>query len=228
VKHDPLEVIGDARVRATLERLHALAERSERRVRLRFAPLLPRILTGRSLPWSKLEHRLDDDFIAIGRHQGVYCYLLARAIGARNIVEFGTSFGVSTIYLACAVRENGGGRVIGTERVPAKAARARAHIAEAGLEDYVEIRGGDAPGSLESLPDGVDFLLNDGFPPYALPVLQTVAPRMRRGAVVVSDNVAIFPADHRDYVAWIRDPANGFVSTRISLDEGTEFSVRVR
>jgi predicted O-methyltransferase YrrM len=228
MKHDPLAVIADPRVRATLERLHVLAERGEKRLWLRFAPLLPRLLLGRTLPWSRLEHRLDDEFIALGRHQGVYCYLLARALGARNVVEFGTSFGISTIYLACAVRDNGGGRVIGTERVAAKADRARAHLEEAGLAEFVEIRGGNAPDSLAELPEPVDFLLNDGFPRYALPVLQAVAPRMRRGAVVVSDNVAIFPADHGDYVAWVRDPANGFLSTRIALDEGTELSVRVR
>ncbi len=51
---------------------------------------------------------------------------------------------------------------------------------------------------------------------------------MRAGAVVVSDNAALFPADHRDYVEWVRNPANGFLSTRLALDEGTEFSVRVR
>ena len=92
----------------------------------------------------------------------------------------------------------------------------------------MEIREGEAPASLAELPEPVDFLLNDGFPAYALPVLQAVAPKMRAGAVVVSDNAALFPADHRDYVEWVRNPANGFLSTRLALDEGTEFSVRVR
>ena len=227
-KDDVLNVLPDPRVRATLSRLHALADSGEAALKLRFAPYMPRLLMGKTLPWETLEHRFDDDFISIGRHQGVYCYMLARALNARHIVEFGTSFGISTIYLACAVRDNGGGRVIGTERVAAKAERARAHLEEAGVSEWVEIRGGDAPGSLAELPEPIDMLLNDGFPPYALPVLQTVAPNMRAGAVVVSDNAALFPADHRDYVEWVRDPANGFLSTRLALDEGTEFSVRVR
>ena len=111
-------------MRATLSRLHALADAGESALKLRFAPYMPRLLMGKTLPWETLERRFDDDFISIGRHQGVYCYMLARALGARHIVEFGTSFGISTIYLACAVRDNGGGRVIGTERVTAKAQRA--------------------------------------------------------------------------------------------------------
>jgi predicted O-methyltransferase YrrM len=170
---------------------------------------------------------LDDEFIAIGRNQGAFCYLLARAMRARNVVEFGTSFGISTIYLACAVRDNGGGHVVGTERVAAKAERARAHLEEAGLADFVEIRGGSAPESMNRLPGPVDLLLNDGFPRYALPVLQAVAPHMRRGAVVLTGNAAIFPADHRDYLAWVREADNGFLSTRIALDEGVELSVRI-
>lgn len=227
-KDEVLNVLPDPRVRATLSRLHALADAGESALKLRFAPYMPRLLMGKTLPWETLERRFDDDFISIGRHQGVYCYMLARALGARHIVEFGTSFGISTIYLACAVRDNGGGRVIGTERVAAKAQRARAHLEEAGLSEWVEIREGEAPASLAELPEPVDFLLNDGFPAYALPVLQAVAPKMRAGAVVVSDNAALFPADHRDYVEWVRNPANGFLSTRLALDEGTEFSVRVR
>ena len=91
-------------------------------------------LLGKTLPWETLEHRFDDDFISIGPRQGVYCYMLARALNARHIVEFGTSFGISTIYLACAVRDNGGGRVIGTERVAAKAERARQHIGRSGAQ----------------------------------------------------------------------------------------------
>jgi len=226
-KDDVLSVIPDARVRTTLARLHALADGRNSHLAAKFAPYLPRLLMKKSIPWQKLEPQMDDEFIAIGRQQGVYCYMLARALGARHVVEFGTSFGISTIYLACAVRDNGGGIVIGTERVVTKAAKAREHLDEAGLLDLVDIRGGDAPESLTDLPQTVDFLLNDGFSRFALPVLQHVAPHMRRGAVVVSDNVAIFPADHADYVEWVRNPANGFLSQRIALDRGTEFSVRV-
>jgi predicted O-methyltransferase YrrM len=120
--------------------------------------------------------RLNDKFICLDPGQGVFCYLLARSLGAKRIVEFGTSFGVSTIYLALAVRENGGGKIIGTEIVPEKAARAREHLREAGLLDFVEIREGDARETLAELDGPVDMMLCDGFPPTMLPVLKLVAP----------------------------------------------------
>ena len=227
-RDDVLNVIPDPRVRTTLARLHALADSGETALKLRLAPFMPRLLMGKTLPWETLEHRFDEDFIAIGREDGVHAYLLARALNARHIVEFGTSFGVSTIYLACAVRDNGGGRVIGTERVVAKAQRARRHLEEAGVAEWAEVRGGDAPGSLADLSEPIDMLFNDGFPQYALPVLQAVAPKMHKGAMVLSGNAAVFAADHREYLDWVRDPANGFLSTRLALGGGVELSVRVR
>lgn len=222
-----LAALPDPNVRALLGRLHRRADAETPRLFLQFLDQLPRLALGRAIPWERFGRRLDDKFLCLDRSQGVFCYLLARALGARRIVEFGTSFGVSTIYLALAVRENGGGRVVGTERVPAKAATARAHLQEAGLAEYVEIREGDARETLRDLDGPIDLLLNDGFPPAMLPVAKLVTPLLRRGGVVVSDNVGAFWADHGEYLAWLRDPANGFASGMLAMNEGTELSVRV-
>jgi len=226
--NDPLAAITDPHAHRVLHRLHAQADRESLSLALRFLDVAPRVLLGRALPWERLEARLADRFICLDRTQGAFCYLLARALGARRIVEFGTSFGVSTIYLALAVRDNGGGSVVGTEMVPAKAARAREHLGEAGLAGLVEIREGDARETLRELDGPVDLFLNDGFPRAALDVLQLVAPRLRDGAVIVTDNVGLFPADYAGYLAWLRDPANGFLSAPLKMNEGTELSVRSR
>jgi predicted O-methyltransferase YrrM len=226
-RDEPLAAIPDPKVRALLARLHRQADRETPRMLWQLKSLALPALLKRKLPWAKIEHRLDDKFIALDRSQGVLCYLLARALAARRIVEFGTSFGVSTIYLALAVRDNGGGRVYGTEKIPAKAARAREHLREAGLLEHVEILEGDARETLRDVEGPIDLLLNDGFPRYALDVLRLVSPRLRTGALVVTDNVGAFRADYADYVAWIRDPANGFCSSLLALNEGTEVSVRV-
>ncbi len=222
-----LEALPDPRVRALLARLHREADRQERGLMLQFLDQLPRLTLGRAIPWERFGHRLDDKFICLDRSQGVFCYLLARSLGARRVVEFGTSFGVSTLYLALAVRENGGGRVIGTEQVPSKAARAREHLREAGLLELVEIREGDAAETLRDLEGPVDLLLCDGFPPAMLPVAKLVAPHIRPGGVVVSDNVGAFWADHTAFLGWIRDRANGFESTMLAMNEGTELSVKL-
>ncbi len=222
-----LLALPDPKVRALLTRLHGQADREAAGLIWSFLDQLPRLAVGRSIRWERFGHRLDDKFICLERSQAVFCYLLARSLGARRIVEFGTSFGVSTIYLALAVRENGGGQVIGTEMVQSKAARAREHLREAGLLDFVEIREGDARETLADLEAPVDMLLCDGFPPAMLPVLKLVAPRMRPGGVVVSDNVGAFWADHCDFLDWVRDPANGFQSAFLAMGAGTEFSVRL-
>jgi predicted O-methyltransferase YrrM len=224
---EPLAALPDPVVRTVLARLHADADREAPKLVWRFASQALRLLLGHKLPWDRLESRLDDVAIPVDRNQGAFCYLVARALGAKRIVEFGTSYGISTIYLACAVRDNGGGRVIGTERVPSKASRARDHLREAGLERYVEIREGDALETLRDLEGPIDFMLNDGFPPYALPVLELVSPHLRHRAVVVADNVGAFKADHAAYLAYVRDTANGFCSGLLKMNEGTELSVRL-
>ncbi len=107
--------------------------------------------------------RLKDLWLPVSRETGALLYMLARSTNARNVVEFGTSFGISTLHLAAALRDNGGGRLIGSEFEPSKVARARAHLAEGGLADLVEIREGDALQTLASdLPDAIDLLLLDG------------------------------------------------------------------
>jgi predicted O-methyltransferase YrrM len=217
--------IPDEKVRAVLGRLHDEASRDMRKRVWSFMPYLPKLLMGKKLPWERLEHKHDTGYLAVSPTGGIFLYLLARAIGAKQIVEFGTAFGVSTIYLALAVRDNGGGLVVGTEMVPSKVARARDHIAEAGLADFVEIREGNALDTLKDLVGPVDFLLSDGYPQYALPVLKLVAPKMRHGAIVVNHNVVVMKGDHVEYMAFVRDPSNGFVSGSMTL--AGELPVRV-
>jgi len=90
-----------------------------------------------------------DAYLAVSRDTARLLYMLARASGARSVVEFGTSFGVSTLHLAAGLRDNGGGRIITTEFEPSKAARARENFAVGGLADLIELREGDA---LQTLP----------------------------------------------------------------------------
>lgn len=111
--------------------------------------------------------------------------------------------------------------------MPAKAQRAQRDLEEAGLGDYADMRVSDAAQTLRSLPQEVDFMLNDGFPPGAVPVLRLVQPWLRCGAIVLADNVGAFPADHQEYLVYVRDPLNGFGSCALDLSEGSEMSMRV-
>jgi len=105
---------------------------------------------------------------------------------------------VSTIYLAGEMRDSEvGGRVIGTEIVPAKLAAAQVNLESTGLAGYAELREGDARETLRNLPGPVDLLLLDGWPPLAIDVLRLVEPKLAAGVLVVVDNVGQFAADLR-------------------------------
>src|SRR5947199_5506709 len=115
-------------------------------------------LTRSKTDYRDLYGRLKNAPLAISRETGALLYMLARSSRARTIVEFGTSFGISTLHLAAALRDNGGGRIISTEFEPTKVARARANLNAAGLDDLVEIRVGDALETLaRDLPEGIDL-----------------------------------------------------------------------
>ena len=121
-----------------------------------------------------------DFFLAVSPETGALLYMLARCMTARNVIEFGTSFGVSTLHIAAALRDNGGGRVITSEFEPSKAARARENFAAAGLADLIELREGDALQTLATdLPAAVDLVLLDGAKALYPAVLEIVEPRLR-------------------------------------------------
>jgi predicted O-methyltransferase YrrM len=160
--------------------------------------------------------RLRNLYVPVSRKQGELLYLIARSLRAIRIVEFGTSFGISTTYLAAAVRDNGGGLVIGSELEPGKVVTARRNLEEAGLSKFVEIREGDAQETLRDVGGPVDMVLLDGFKSLYLPILKMLA-HLRRGAVVIGDN--IFVRQLSPCVACVQNP-NGFFSVTLFLRIG--------
>ncbi|VWD01524.1 O-methyltransferase [Burkholderia contaminans] len=172
--------------------------------------------------YTDLYARLKDYPLAVSRETGTLLYMLARSGRARSIVEFGTSFGISTLHLAAALRDNGGGRLITSEFEPSKVVRARANLAAAGMVDLVEIREGDALRTLAAdLPDSVDLLLLDGAKALYPEVLALVEQRLRPGAFVVADNADFSP----EYLAYVRAPENGYLSMPFGGD--VELSMRI-
>ncbi|MBJ7309461.1 O-methyltransferase [Rugamonas sp. CCM 8940] len=165
---------------------------------------------------------LKDLWLPVSRETGMLLYMLARNAKARNIVEFGTSFGISTLHLAAALRDNGGGRLISSEFEPSKVARAREHLSEGGLADLVEIREGDALTTLATdLPATVDLLLLDGAKALYGDILALVEGHLRPGALIVADNTDYCP----DYLAHVRAPGSGYLSIPLSAE--LELSMRL-
>jgi predicted O-methyltransferase YrrM len=164
---------------------------------------------------------LKDQPLPVSRATGRLLYMLARSVRARTIVEFGTSFGISTLHLAAALRDNGGGRLIGSEFEPSKIARARANLGAAGLSDLVEIREGDALQTLaRDLPDSIDLVLLDGAKSLYSPILSLLEGRLRHGALIVADNAD----DSPEYLARVRSAAGDYLSVPFADD--VELSMR--
>src|SRR5262245_22634915 len=130
--------LDDPKVSRVLARLHGEARGDLFRM-LGRAPTLVRSVLGKSLPAAEMSRRFKPGYIPLSPPQGKLLYLTARALDAKRIVEFGTSFGISTLYAAAAARDNGGGRVIGSELEPGKRAKALQHLDEAGLAGVAHV-----------------------------------------------------------------------------------------
>lgn len=170
-----------------------------------------------------------DVYMSVSSDGGELLYVLARAMNARTVVEYGTSFGVSTIYLASAVRDNGGGTVIGTELQADKALAAQGNFVEAGVADLIDLRVGNALSTLADVSGPIDLVLLDGWPDLALPVLQLLEPSLRPGSLVLIDDVDMdWGSDvHGPLLSYLGDPSNGYVTIKIPTGDGIQACVRL-
>jgi predicted O-methyltransferase YrrM len=202
-----------------LQRLFAEAEQTEaafRAERARLSPADRAARSGTSDDYKTLYlTHAKNVYLAVSRDTATLLYMLGRSLKARSVVEFGTSFGISTLHLAAAVKDNGGGRVIGTEFEPSKVTRARENIAAGGLAEFVDIRAGDALETLSrDLPETIDLVLLDGAKTLYGRVLALLAPRLRSGAMILADNANMCP----EYLAAVRAPDSGYLSVPIGED----------
>ncbi|MET8864837.1 class I SAM-dependent methyltransferase [Nonomuraea sp. NPDC004580] len=167
---------------------------------------------------------LAGEYMPISRAGGRLLYALARNGRPETIVEFGTSYAISTLHLAAAVADNGTGHVWTTELSDVKVKAARANLEQAGLAEHVTILPGDALETLAEVPGPIGLLLLDGWKELCLPVLRLLEDRLAPGALVVADDITF--ASMADYLAYVRDPAHGYISVAFPVEDGMEVSCR--
>ncbi len=169
----------------------------------------------------------DEIYMPISPDAGKLMYSLIRAARPAAVVEFGMSYGVSTIHLAAAVRDNGTGHVYTTELSAKKIATASATFVELGLADVITVLEGDALTTLRDVPAPVGVVLMDGWKEMYLPVLDVLEPKLTSGSIVLADNTS--RADTQPYLDRVREPANGYVSLNFpgKGDDTMELSCRV-
>jgi len=221
------KVLNDAKVEATLARLYREALKQGWGMVFHFLPKAFKLL-GKGIDWkTENESFYDDKYIPIVPAQGTFLYMQARALNAQNILEFGTSYGISTIYLGKAAKDNGG-KVVSTEYLSHKVKEARKNMADAGLSDYVDILQGDARETLQTLSTAWDFVLLDGWPDMVFAIFKIIAPHLKKGAVIAVDDVAGFQPSMQDYLDYVRNPDNGYLSTTICPSKAMEFTIKVK
>lgn len=222
-----MTVLTDPELQARIDALQSLSVAQEAETGRWFGERAKR----GELSWDKfddLSHRyMADKLVALEPVKAEFCYLTCRALRATRIVEVGTSYGVSTHYLAAAVRENGGGVVIATEYEPAKAAAARANFDAAGISDLIDLREGDLRETLKTLEGPVDFVLMDIWTEMVVPALELIGPHLRPGSVIVADNTVSARHGYGGFFDYLAEPKNRLTHMTLPFDGGLEMCVRV-
>ena len=222
-----MSIVSDPALQARIDALQAQSQAQEAETGRWFGERAKR----GELDWDRLDERshrfMADKMVAIEPIKAEFCYMLCLALRATRVVEIGTSFGVSTLYLADAVRVNGGGVVIGTEYEAAKAAAARETFRAAGLAGLIDLREGDLRETLQAIEGPVDFVLMDIWTEMARPAMELVGPHLRPGALVVADNTGDrFRHAYRHFFEYVNDPKNGLRTMTLPFNGGLELVVK--
>ncbi|CAL5868146.1 uncharacterized protein PFLUO_LOCUS2370 [Penicillium psychrofluorescens] len=219
----PSALIADEPLRSFLQALHGQSLTQEAGVE--WSALPPQTSDA-------FDDIMRDKFIALDQDKCELVYHILRSIKATTIVEAGTSFGVSTIYLALAAAQNAHAeskpaKVIATEKEPSKAARAQEIWAQAGkkIEDMIDLRIGDLRETLAKDLGEVDFLLLDIWTPLSLPALKAVQPSLRRGAVIVADNTLKATQGYQDLFDYVDAEGSGFKRVTLPYTGGLDMVI---
>jgi len=217
-------VLKDENLEALLPGLHAASNAQDESITRYYRE-------ERTGPWNGMEPRdhafMADKLVALDRDKAEFCYMMCRAIGARRVVEAGTSYGVSTLYLAAAVRDNGGGTVFAAEYEPGKVERARANFEADGLASFIDLREADIVEATKTFEGPIDFVLFDIWGDVVRPMLDILLPRLRLGAVLCTDNTGSGrTAGYAPLFEILDDPAHGFRTMTLPFEGGFEFTIK--
>ena len=213
--------LSDPKISEVLVKLHTRADAHD-------AAVIPEVLTAAGERGASTDFEMADllagAFMPIHPNAGRLLHLLAMSRPQGRIIEFGTSHGLSTLYLAAALGSDEP-PVITTEMELSKIDLARANFEEAGLGDRIDLRVGDAFDTLADLSDGIGLLFLDGWKGLYLPLLRALEPRLVAGAIVVADDTLLLPDLCADYVDYVRGVTDRYVSVGLPIDDGLEVSV---
>jgi predicted O-methyltransferase YrrM len=166
---------------------------------------------------------LDDRLLAVGPDTGQLLNILAKSQKAPAILELGTSYGYSAIWLADAARA-AGGRLVTMELHDYKSDYARQMSVKAGLAGHVDFEVGDAVSMIAGLPHGIDFVLVDLWKDLYVPCLEALYPKLNAGAIIVADNMILPGGEAVNRYARAVRSKPGMSSIRVPVGSGLEIS----
>ena len=178
-----MNILESPKVAALLGQLHREADAQKSSVRTVVKEIREEQTSQEDFPsdWE----RLGDFYIPVTPEQGRFLYRIVREKKPQSVVELGTSFGISTLYVAAALHDNQCGKIVSAELIARKAEKAMANIRAAGLSDYVDIRTGDAFETLSSPEQPIDILFPDAGPELNPRIIEMLRPHIRKDGLLL-------------------------------------------
>ena len=164
------------------------------------------------------------EYTNIAPENGQFLSILIRSIRAQNVLEIGTSNGYSAIWIAAALKETGG-RLITFEFDPKRAAEAEAHLQEAGLDNIVDVRVGNALDEIPKCDATFDLVFLDAEKNEYRRYLELALPNIRTGGLIVADDTVTMRDEMPDYVEFVFNTPQ-LHSVDIPLDDGIILSYK--
>jgi predicted O-methyltransferase YrrM len=204
-------------VEAEIDRLYRVSRLDGLRLLRALPELAWTLLSQRRLSTAVNPHAQRATVLPVKRRVGEFLQVLALGVRAKTIVEYGTSLGVSTLYLAEAARRVGG-HVYSTEIVPEKCRAARESLRATGLAPFATVFEGDALVTLQQVSSGVDFVLLDGWKRDYEKIIALLLPHLLPGCVIYADNVNF--SETRSYTASMTSATSPFTSVLMFRGKG--------
>ena len=167
--------------------------------------------------------RTADEFWNVGRDNAQFLALLVKSIGARRVLEVGTSNGYSTLWFARALAETGGGEVVAIEYDAGRAAQARENYRRAGLDGTITLLEGDARALIPAQTGPFDFVFLDADKPQYADYLRTALPLVRPGGLIAGDDTTSLRAQMPEYVD-LAFSSPELESVEVPIDDGVILS----
>ena len=156
---------------------------------------------------------------------GNFLHMITRILKPEKVVEFGTSFGVSTIFLASALEKNNKGLLITSEIDEYKVQLAKQHFLKAKIAHRIEIRNGDALQTLSNI-ENIEFLFLDGWKELYLPLFKILEPKLSENAIIIADDIIKLSKQTIDFCKYIQSKPDKYSSTILEIGDGLLFCTK--